>query len=512
MPDRIQGEGGAPVVFGVVREARGLQAVVGTRRDGGYACERVALGSLPTGERRRLSLLERAWRHLEERPAWDAATLSAVLRVLMGTVPGEPCVAPDLPAPTAPAESTAAHPRAYRGTLRRPPKPAGQRPPDLRPYTCDPRALRLLLTRFSDHHAAALERLGREGVDGSRLDFNAADVGSAFQHGSGRFHDLPLAFRASLLLALRDAPWTEVEAALGAWWALGLAENHALRAALLHLVATRGASWRQAVVERPPSRRLALAEGALANALESPPLDALRELDPLVSDGRYPAALGMLLEALGRGVSQGYLMDGFRLELRLGKSVVRRPVGDCPDFPLEAVTRLLEGTGRVPWRASPMFLWDSCGGQPGFGDLIRRTPWHRVGPHHAARWLAIFCYSDQWATVSELAPDVQEAVLTAPESHRDRLLDLLYSTLTLDTSEILPVPAVRDFIKLCLRLCQPPWPPAPACLNALDSLVLPAPKPVREVLLEAPDAPFARLEEACERTNDSFLIERDCTA
>src|SRR5476649_961405 len=118
-------------VIGVVRSAERLDTLTFEAREPTdrafpwrveHACE---LRPLPQSSRPELWS---AWRALASVSSWDETTLGHVLVILRETVPGLD-VPSDLPAlgpevHAAPeARATAAHPRAFRGTKHRPPRP-----------------------------------------------------------------------------------------------------------------------------------------------------------------------------------------------------------------------------------------------------------------------------------------------------------------------------------------------------------------------------------------------------
>src|SRR5512134_1750407 len=134
-------------VMGVVRGATRLDLLTYEAREPAdrehpwklsHVCE---LRPLPNSSRAELWT---AWNALERVTSWDEVTLNHVLTILRHTVPTTdhagalPALGPDVHPPP-PPRPTAAHPRAYRGTRYRPPRPQQPEPLDVRPYLLERR-------------------------------------------------------------------------------------------------------------------------------------------------------------------------------------------------------------------------------------------------------------------------------------------------------------------------------------------------------------------------------------
>lgn len=168
--------------------------------------------------------LLRSWQALQCVTAWNAEVLTHVLNVLVGTIADPTADVADIPAlavsePVAPPRPTAAHPRAYRGTKYKPPKPPQPGPLGLRPHLCrvadEVRILERLRPHFDEVITQVAERHpGEDALCPSALSLH-------FEHRK-EMTALPAGFCQSLLWPLRACDWDLISAALAVYWTLGL--------------------------------------------------------------------------------------------------------------------------------------------------------------------------------------------------------------------------------------------------------------------------------------------------
>src|SRR3954468_22423700 len=201
--------------------------------------------------------LWKAWRALESVNTWDGETREHVLAVLRETVPSFEDQG-DLPAlgrdvhPAPEPRATAAHPRAYRGTKHRPPRPRQPDPVDVRPY--------LLARRRTDQ---VLELLGQpRGIDPYVAWNHRVDATPTFD---------PL-FVTYLLPLLRACTWSQVGACAALARTLQLHVQPELRAALVGVFLAaedpgRALAWWGHVLAHEPKQRLEAAQLVAASGV-----------------------------------------------------------------------------------------------------------------------------------------------------------------------------------------------------------------------------------------------------
>ncbi|HEY3243244.1 MAG TPA: hypothetical protein VGM03_07825, partial [Phycisphaerae bacterium] len=121
--------------------------------------------------------LQASWNGLAEVKSLHADMLVRVLHVLTETLPDPDIDTTNipplrLPQPPRAHRPTAAHPRAYRGTRDRPPKPPQPQAVDLRPHLCAMRDERRVLAKLAAHFDAAMKRGARAGLELDRFGCN----------------------------------------------------------------------------------------------------------------------------------------------------------------------------------------------------------------------------------------------------------------------------------------------------------------------------------------------------
>ncbi len=446
--------------------------------------------------------------------AWDAlghvqqltADVYAHLRLTLAeTVLGKPSSEPLPPLalgqePTRRVKPTAAHPRAYQGTTHKPPKEKLPAPVDLRPF------------------------LG----DAKRLSF-LPETEEAQLAGEAR---LPGLFRTSLYPLARCQSASDVSETLALYWALGLEADPARRVAAAYLFSLqRGQNtrdWCRFVAGLPEAWRTPLLHLLLASGAYAVPVRALPpsfvELLAEVLDGADPLYRAYwLLHGLTTGIAPDYLVAGYRLEDAYAKRQNHpfHQIRRSGYFPAQAVKRLWEylASDADFYPGFALVLWQQCGERDGLGQLVETLDWEQYRSDIARRHLQL--YSDySW---SDLTPEVTAAKWPVVLAQRSAVETLLHSVsedyrrkclLHLeeylwqwDTPEELTANLPAAYL-LTRRLCQPPFDkdsdPSEVTTDFLAELSL----PLRDRFLGTPDASFRRLEEACRRENDTWLIGR----
>ena len=447
-----------------------------------------------------------AWFEFRDGPAelssalredWDALGCAAtpdadrVRRVLAETVLGQPVFVPPGMAspPSAPARPTAAHPRAFLGTKFKPPTPKSPAVQDWRPLLCDPRGL----------EAVAAEAR------------------------------LPAGFRTSLYPSVRGQSPAAVAEALALYWALdldGSSERRAAAAFLFSLDAGRSArAWGRLAAEQPPEHQdllltLVILSGAYSAAVP-PPLGEL--LAETLGGKDAPYRTYWLLHGLTTGIDPAYLVTGFRLTDAYDKTFKFHEIKRSGYFPMSAVIRWGDYCRDADNFYSGLLLsfWQECGLRDGLGRCLEQADCTQMTANAAYRFLRLLSYSwaqwgDSpdgeadaiWAAVRPLMGNLIALVQSVPAAYQDKcvrhLCEYLYQW---DTSAKLQayLPAA---LLLTRKLCRPPLAEKNDSTDATTDFLAHLPAPLRERFLSAPVTSFKRLEQACRRENDAWLIGR----
>ncbi|MEO8701360.1 MAG: hypothetical protein ABI867_15035 [Kofleriaceae bacterium] len=465
--------------LGVVRGAATLQALVYVVAEPDPMApwlreQRCELRPLPAS-----SPLHVAWAALAAVTTWDATALAHVLAILRASVPSTdavelPALGATVRAPDAP-KATAAHPRAYRGTKHRPPKPALPDPVDVRPY---------LLARR--HIAQVLERLG--GTDPSIAGFDPV-------------------FVTYLVPVLRACTASELGVFAGLARSLELATRPVLRAALVGVYlaagdAGRALGWWKLVVAADDRLEAAQLIGASGIAAIDPVADFM-ELDPVRRWSCYRALVaGATPEYLRGGLALGAIVEDRVQVLAPGRTDMTA-VTEATTARL--ATAMTEDSGARFWRTH---LWTLCGHQPELIDVLASPAFQSLQPR-AAFWLMRIATSprwtaetavQEWAVLAPLVFRIAELAATlAPEYQRKLVEDLgaVYWR-SIDKAQD-PAAVIAACIPTCMRVARPPFATTAVLGAMLPDLCI-------SVTLDAPEASWLALEEACRRTNDAQLL------
>lgn len=456
-----------------------------------------------------------AWNALAAVTAWEAATADHVLTVLLQTVPsgedaGEvPALGPDVhPAPA--PRASAAHPRAFRGTHRRPPKPPKPEPVDLRQY--------LLSRRHIDQ---VIDLLREQSPQVARFP-RGTDPYLAGHFGVASGASLDPWFVVSVLPLLRGQPWSAVNrlAALGR--ALDLQREEALRATLVGLLiaaenAERAAGWWGHVLAQEPGLRLETAQMVYASGV------ALRDAD-LPAEAMAEAARSepgrrwAFYRGLAAGATPGYMLAG----LRLTEGLPRLRIDDLPAGrdDVEAIVRVtIERLAKAMERDSgPEFwtahLWRLCGEQPALIRLLEAPAFGALVPP-AAFWLLRLAGSPRWTpeTAEREIPVLSQGVLDIA-AHAAAVEPGYQLKFVEDVADIYwkacddgrdYAAAIERALRFASRVARAPFAAEPVIGPVARWLAWLDPQDV-DALLATPDTSFLALERACRRENDARLL------
>lgn len=488
-----------------------------------------------------------AWQALAQVTTFDATTLAAVLVILAETVPATMPASGSLPRlpqpPPTVRRATAAHPRAFRGTIAQPPAPPAPPAVDLRRYLCSPDGPQRVLARLAPAWPAACAALARSGYDTRAFAGRSplAITGDSFvalRHADRAADDdhqrLPPRFLIHLLPALRGLPWTAVRSALGLYWALDLEKHPDLLASVAHLLRRQPSlatlAWcahlaHQPAEARPVFAALMVATGAETldpTALTPAHLDAAHTV---TTPAQYAERLVSLFVALQRGLDLDYLLAGFRLASRFPSASRLLPVTASGSFPEATVECLLDHVRQAErwYPGLALTLWRRCGQLEGLAEVLTTTDWTALAPDVALDLLAL--YLDQvhhdrspaqqaaaWHLLRRQARAINDLLRAVPLAYQAKAVAQLADFVWAWEGPV----QLRRFLPLALalvrRLAQAPFRRQSEITAVLTGLIEAADAPSAARLLAAPDRVFRQLEATGRRRNDSDLIARGIRA
>lgn len=497
-------------LIGVVRGASRLDALrfeVSEPADQGapwIVAPSFALWPLPRSARPELWA---AWDALAAVQRWDATTLEHVLVVLRATVPATEDPG-DLPALAAaayqppPPRATAAHPRAFRGTKARPPRPRQPKAIDLRPY---------LLTR--KHIDQVLGLLGAPQL---------ADPYLAWHHQLDTRAGLEPTFVMYLLPLLTRCTWSEVGAFAALARAASLQEQPALRAALVsvYLAAeepARALGWWSYVLAYGAADRL-----EAANLIATSGVARLPPIDPSLSAtlASLPAVQRWVgYRGLVSGASPAYLEAGIRLEALARCPLVGPPPGrmDVSGLIQDTIARLGEAmnsdSGAEFWRT---YLWTLCGERSELTELLADATFAALAPEAAFTLLRLATAphwtpetaAQEWSTLVPLLPRLAQRAAQLSCEYQPKFIEELRRVYFLAERGAESVGACME---LAFLLARPPFGTKSVAAPALLSLTFLEQSPreaFRTAVHKAPTSSWLALESACERLNQARLLGR----
>ncbi len=535
------------LLLGVVRSEGQLLAVVSQRRVASAAAalpanaaERYAVMSVPVravdqhllaGKAR----LCAAWERVCDVAALDGNVLADVLTVLLSTAPAAfPDIGPllRLTAPPSLPRRTAGHPRAFKGTKYRPPKPPRPAALDLRSALCSHRNTYVLLERLWPWRVEALDQLARLRFDEAglvrlaRCPTPPLDPYLLFHHGgSPTPAKLAPLFVEWILPALAGASWPIVRRAASLFTQLRLADERHLAALGARLIrvasADRALDWWEALGSQPGARRsdflaLVLDTGAWTED-PAPVSEALVDLGLGAKPERYEPWARVLLAGLARKLNPTYLAAG------IGFAVAYAPTwtfgeltDDAPDFGPSTPAALLDALP-TEWNGDRlMSLWDTCGAVPGFATLIEQAEWRALSPQRRMYLLRFFTdlrwHQDshaldprRWRAIEPFLPRIEELARTVPTPYTDQAMNDLGELV----AQVSTPKQIRDCLPLALdllaRVNRPPFCDDGNMATALSNL-LRLPERERGRVLAAPESSFRQLDKACLRRNAASLV------
>jgi len=395
--------------------------------------------------------LQRAWRSLGQARELNAAVLADVLLVLRHTVADPEAdtrgIAPlVLGAPPVPPRATATHPRAFKGTIYKPPKPRRPKAVDLRPHLCVPRNEQRLLARMAEHLDEALHRLQSEGElaewPSGPEQYLKPNGQSWPRDAAARIGGLPAIFRRYLLWNLRGASWVTIAEWLGVYWALDLENIAPLRRCVARLIASvpqvsrpasetasdsigraaarararprpgaakshpcddsaahAAASWCELASRMPPSRRadfleLVIESGVYEREMAEGVAEDLIRVDELAGDSVYRHRMFYALRLVRSGVGLAYALDGMDLANEYYATYSFNELTTTADGAGRAVRSLMRQIAPAVAAAQDdslaLNLWRCCSRSPLFSELLNQPAWRLLRGSAAWRLARFF--------------------------------------------------------------------------------------------------------------------------
>ncbi len=483
-------------------------------------------------------LLLQSWQALQGVTVWNAEVLANVLHVLIDTIADPAADVTDVPTlvvfePAASPRPTAAHPRAYQGTKYKPPKVPRPGPVDLRPHLCRAGDEGRILERLSSHFDEAVARVERDHSYGEVLRSRGRESLRPYaqcwpSECRKEIAALPAVFRRNLLWSLRACEWEQISGALSAYWALGLDQDIQLRCCISTLLSIHPmrqmVDWCHVIARMPPHRRIHFTElliesSAYWTAPDDQTIEGLTRADSLSVDAVYRHRMHYALCSVKERADLCYANDGFELANAYRMNHEFEGVASLERV-APVVKRFAEYVADAEdWcPASAMTLWERCSELDGLKELLDDPVWRRLDAQSASKLVHIFisvvyeelddeALEQKWNFLRDRAMHLLEFVATTGRKYRPKALNHL-SELIWDWDDPKDLRRVLEpFFRLSARVCRSPFKEHGFGHSALSSFtVLPADE--WRNIEQAQDASFRKLESACARKNDAWLVGR----
>lgn len=483
-------------------------------------------------------LLLDAWEALRCVTTWNGEVLANVLTVLIETIPDPAAEAADIEPlafaePPPPPRPTAAHPRAFRGTKYKPPKPPQPAPVDLRPHLYTPSHEARLLAHLSPHFEDAIARLAR--VHPYAEVVGAYGRAALYPYGQCCQPDcrkqiaaLPPMFRRYLLFFLRAYKWATISQALGAYYAMDLEHDARLRSCICTLAATRigGVRWLSLIAHMPAHRRAHFADLLIELEWRGPweltdelAKDLLRA-DALCSDAVYRHRMHYALKTAGERKSLRYALDGFALANEFEQDYEFKRTAEVEGAGA-AVSRVIAHVRpKNLWsRHWPMQMWRSCGQLRGFPALLAELDWQRLDSESASELASLFMnvqyeglpddiFQQKWQTVREHGGWLLESLAAITIPYRPKALLHWRELLWIWDDDVDGLRRVLEpYSCLLAKIAAPPFSPGGYDHFAITDLTFIAEKHWPGIE-KVPDENWQQVHDATRRRNDALLIGR----
>jgi hypothetical protein len=486
-----------------------------------------------------------SWNYLSCVDELNAETLFHVLVILLETLSDPLESALMLPnllvdSSTQAIKPTATHPRAYKGTKYKPPKSKEFPKVDLRLYLCDIKHQNQLLLRLSQHWDEALEKLNKMGYDTRALSSIPTknlilDPYYTLHHNlhvAVDYPSLPIPFHRYLLPSLKGLNWVDITDYLSVYWGLRLDSQLNLLLAISHLINLKNDSntlrWCQIIAQQPESHRLIftiilISTQAYYLNTSKKLIEDIERFNHLTDEIDYAYRLYCLVLGLKKGIYADYILAGFKLASKYQPDYHRFHYLDGNSlFPDEVVEKLVYIGDAMQWNERKFLnVWEQCGKLKGLINILLQIDWMHYEKDIAEKYLDFYLY------IIDLYPETEkEAELSQAKWKFIRgqvnIIDTLlrgvergYQNKAIDDLECyywywdkinelnLYIPSTHKIVQ---RLAQPPFSQKSHAAKVIISFISYLDAEQRSVFINAPDASFLHLEQACGLNNYTQLI------
>lgn len=503
-----------------------------------------------------------SWNYLSCVDELNADTLFHILVVVINTICSP--LESELVLPNLPPENitkqvikpTAANPRAYKGTKYKPPKHKVISQFDLRLYLCERKYQNQLLLKLGKYWMDALVQLEKAGYNISSLSSKISSITTESRYFDpyyglnhnlyilGEYPALPTIFQQYLWFSLKGLVWADVSDYLSVYWQCELNENFENKQqflfALSRLLSIQNnrytLEWCRIIVQQPESLRLIFTTVVIETQIYSLNLtdlliSGIERFHQIVGETDYAYRLYYFFLALKKGISIDYILAGFKLAVLYPYDYKQFQYinGDCyfPDIVVDKIIQIGNYMNFSNWEFYS--IWEKCGELDGLIDIILNINWQDYEKDVAAKYLNFYLYTidfydkteaeiseqkNKWKFLQRQINVIESLFrVTAPEYRKKVIEDLRQFYWYWDKlNELnLYIPFAHIIIQ---RLAKSPFlidtngNTAWIIAHIINYL-----KPQEcQTFINAPDASFLSLEQACRLENDARLIPKGIAA
>ncbi|RUT03784.1 hypothetical protein DSM106972_046980 [Dulcicalothrix desertica PCC 7102] len=451
---------------------------------------------------------------------------------------------------------TAANPRAYKGTKYKPPKPKVISQLDLRLYLCERKYQNQLLLRLGKYWMDALVQLEKAGYNVSSLSSKISSITTGtrnfdpyygFNHNlyiPGEYPALPIIFQRYLWFSLKGLLWAVVTDYLSVYWQFELDENFEHKQQFLfafsRLLSLQNNhytwEWCQIIVQQPESLRLIFTTVVIETQIYSLNLtdlliSGIERFHQIVGETDYAYKLYCFFLAVKNGISIDYILAGFKLSALYPYDYEQFVYidGDCyfSDIVVDKLIQIGNYIGFSNWEFYS--IWGKFGELDGLINIILDINWQDYEKDVAAKYLNFYLYiidfcdkteaeiceqKNKWKFIQRQINLIETLLRgTAPEYQTKVIEDLRQYYWYWDKIEELNlyIPFAHLIIK---RLAQSPFATdTNGDVAWIIAHIVNYLKPQEcQTFINAPDASFLSLEQACRLENDARLIPKGIAA
>lgn len=519
-----------------LREGTELKALVLTRSRKGndvirvLSPERVAPLLSPP-------VLQAAWDRLARAEQLDEDLLYALVSVLLHSQAQSwqqlSLPAPEL-RPVRLTRPTAAHPRAYKGTKARQPKPALPAQ-DLRPYLQDSRWVRHLLSSLKDHWPKVRVRLNSEGISLALPDRDELETFWRRWQFMPVNQLLPERFALALHACLAGHPPDLIDGVFRrvVRWPKSVLLVPALCRLLAQVEPVTLFAFLDALAAWPPARVLDLLKTMAEASLLLPELIPVADSFLKLSRERVRSEqLEYLQWALAQDIAPDYLAAGLTLAEAFTPSYdfpyrYRPAAGGFPLEQVSAIVMHVKSGSDYNWRANDlaMLIWTRWAQVPAFAGLFAGIDWLSFPPPLCTGLLHLLTldYHNWWwrelrpawegygALLCQLASELLAGLQTIPEDFQLKWLRLLEDYFCL---HFLDQPydakrarqAMQRAMNLFTRLAREPFDAQQTCAQTFAAWIEALSDADFVVFLNRPDAELQHIESDVEAGEERYFL------